>query len=112
MILICFFFIMQWASIFVNLSRVDKREKLKRQIQFRKVFCSIGLPSLIGLLLSAILLFTPVPWWVSVCTYILLSIIFAFLGAKLYRVLFKNSKVETENKKQNAKKRNSKKKKR
>ena len=83
MIFLGFFFIMQWSSILVNRSRIDRNNVQKREAYMRKTLRSIGLPSVIGITFGFICLAMNLHWAIPVCTYIALSIIFAFVGPKV-----------------------------
>lgn len=83
MFFLAFFFIMQWASILVNRSRIDKRDNKKRDAYMKKAFYAIGLPSLIGIVFGFICLIINLHWAIPVITYIVLSAVFAFVGPKI-----------------------------
>ena len=83
MILLVFFFIMQWASILVNRSRIDRNNTHKREAYMRKTFFSMGLPSIVGLVFGFVCLAINLHWAIPVCTYVVLSLVFAFVGPKM-----------------------------
>lgn len=83
MFLLTFFFVMQWASILVNRSRIEKSNVKKRENYLRKSFYSMGLPSIIGLAFGFVCLIINLHWAIPVVTYIVLSVVFAFVGPKM-----------------------------
>ena len=94
MILLVFFFIMQWASILVNRSRIERTNTQKREAYMRKTFLSMGLPSIVGLVFGFICLAINLHWAIPICTYIVLSIVFAFVGPKIYKNNKSNKKTK------------------
>ena len=92
MILLVFFFIMQWASILVNRSRIERTNTQKREAYMRKTFFSMGLPSIVGLVFGFVCLAINLHWAIPVCTYVVLSLVFALERQKMCKSNKKKTK--------------------
>lgn len=92
-------FVLQWLSIWAGVAKIDKKDTAKRKNTFYQTFCTMGLPAIIGLIITIIFFFAPIDTWISIIIYIALSIIFAFNGNVLYQKFFIKEDKKKNNKK-------------
>lgn len=89
--IIILMFILQWLSIWAGVSKIDKKETAKRNAILKQTICTMGLPAVLGLIIGIIFFFTSADTWIAVGIYILLSILFAFVGNYIYQAFFVKS---------------------
>lgn len=90
--------ILQWLSIWAAIAKIEKRNGEKRKKEFHKLLFTMGLPAVLGLLIGIVIYFTAIPNWVSAIVYVILDIVFLFVGAPIARKVFKK---DYEKKKEN-----------
>ena len=59
----------------------------------------MGVPAMLGLLIGIAIYFTAIPNWVSAIVYVVLDIIFLFIGAPIARKVFKKDYEKKKNNK-------------
>ena len=97
---IIFFVVMQWLAIWSGVAKIPAKEEVKRKRLFQKLFCTMGLPAIIGLIVGIAIEIAPIPSWISLIVFIALDIIFLCVGEKLFKKWFlpKNTKKKSNNK--------------
>ena len=89
-----FFVAFQWLSIWASVAKIDKNKKEQRNKLFKHLFCTVGIPAILSLIISIPLLCFLDYSWLSCIALIALDIIFGTYGGVLERKLFnkKNKK--------------------